>query len=146
MRRLDRYIGMTVLAAIGMVLVVIVGLDALSAFIDESEDISESYGLLEIARYVALTLPGRCYEFVPFAALIGCLMGLGQLATSSELVVMRSAGISTGRLVWVVMKPALLVAVAGFAVGEYVAPKTAQIAESQRAIAQSHEQGYIGNR
>jgi lipopolysaccharide export system permease protein len=93
---------------------------------------------------VVLTLPGRFYEFIPFAALIGCLIGLGQLASSSELVVMRGAGVSTGRLVWIVMKPALLVAVAGFLIGEYVAPKTEQLAQSRRAIAQNPGEGVAG--
>jgi lipopolysaccharide export system permease protein len=143
-RKLDRYVGRTVLVAIGLVLAIIVGLDAITALIDESDDISETYTFSQVGRYVALTIPGRCYEFIPFAALIGCLIGLGQLASSSELVVMRSAGVSTARLVWVVMQPALLVAAAGFLVGEYVAPKTEQIAESQRAIAQSKREGFVG--
>jgi lipopolysaccharide export system permease protein len=143
-RRLDRYVGLTVLVAIGLVLAIIVGLDAVTAFIDESEDISETYSFSQVLLYVVLTVPGRCYEFIPFAALIGCLIGLGQLASSSELVVMRSAGISTARLVWLAMQPALLVAVLGFLVGDYVAPKTEQIAESQRAIAQSKREGFVG--
>jgi lipopolysaccharide export system permease protein len=143
-RILDRYVGRTVLVAIGLVLAIIVGLDALTAFIDESDDISETYTFVQVGLYVVLTLPGRCYEFVPFAALIGCLIGLGQLASSSELVVMRSAGISTARLVWVVMQPALLVAAAGFLIGEFVAPKAEQIAESKRAIAQSKREGFVG--
>ncbi|MEH6583542.1 MAG: LPS export ABC transporter permease LptG [Halioglobus sp.] len=144
MRRLDRYVGKTVLVAICLVLAIIVGLDAVTAFIDEADDISETYTFTQAALYVLLTLPGRCYEFIPFAALIGCLIGLGQLASSSELVVMRSAGVSTARLVWVVMKPALLVAIVGFLVGEYVAPKSEQFAESQRAIAQSKREGFVG--
>jgi lipopolysaccharide export system permease protein len=144
MRRLDHYVGRTVLVSIGLVLVIIVGLDAITAFIDEAEDISETYTFVQVGLYVLLTLPGRFYEFVPFAALIGCLIGLGQLASTSELVVMRSAGVSTGRLVWVVMKPALLVAVIGFVIGDYVAPRTEQIAESQRAIAQSKREGFVG--
>ena len=144
MRTLDRYVGRTVLVAIGLVLGIIVGLDAIAGFIDEADDISETYTFTQVALYVLLSIPGRCYDFVPFAALIGCLIGLGQLASSSELVVMRSAGISTAKLVWMVMQPALLVAAGGFLVGEYVAPKTAQIAESQRAIAQSQREGFVG--
>lgn len=144
MRKLDRYVGRTVLVATGLVLAIIVGLDAVTAFIDEADDISETYTFGQVALYVAMTLPGRCYEFIPFAALIGALIGLGQLATSSELVVMRSAGVSTGKLVWVVMQPALLVAVAGFALGEYVAPVSEQYAESRRAIAQSRQEGFVG--
>jgi lipopolysaccharide export system permease protein len=143
-RILDGYVGRTVLLAIVLVLAVIVGLDAITAFIDEVDDTSATYTSAEAGLYVLLTLPGRCYEFIPFACLIGCLLGLGQLASSSELVVMRSAGVSTGKLVWLVMKPALLVAVAGFLVGEYIAPKSEQFAETRRAIAQSQREGFVG--
>ena len=144
MNRLDRYVGKTVLAAILLVLAIIVGLDAVAAFIDEADNIDQTYTFGQVTLYVVLTLPGRFYEFIPFAALIGCLIGLGQLASSSELVVMRGAGVSTGRLVWIVMKPALLVAVAGFLIGEYLAPKTEQLAQSRRAIAQNPGEGVAG--
>jgi lipopolysaccharide export system permease protein len=144
MRRLDRHVGWTVFVAIMLVLIIIVGLDAIAAFIDESDDISETYTFGQVALYVLLTLPGRLYEFIPFAALIGCLLGLGQLATSSELVVMRAAGVSNGRLVWVAMKPALLIAVMGFVLGEYLAPKTEQLAETGRAMAQNPGESFSG--
>lgn len=144
MRKLDRHVGWTVFAAILLVLAIIVGLDAIAAFIDESDDISESYTFGRVAMYILLTLPGRLYEFVPFAALIGCMLGLGQLATSSELVVMRAAGVSIGRLVWIAMKPALLIAVLGFALGELVAPRSEQLAETNRAMAQNPGESFGG--
>jgi len=142
--RLDRYVGRAVLSAIVLVLLILVGLDAVAAFIDESDNISESYRLLDVCWYLLQTLPGRVYEFVPFAALIGCLISVGQLASGSELVVMRGAGVSIGRLVWVVMKPTLLVALAGFLVGEFLAPRFEQLAQSGRAIAQNPGQGVAG--
>ena len=144
MSRLSRYVGSAVLTAIVMVLLIIVGLDAISAFIDEAEEISESYTVWRVAQYILLTLPGRFYEFIPFAALIGCLAGLGQLASSSELVVMRAAGVSVGRLVWTAMKPALLVAVLGSAIGEYLAPQTEQMAQTHRVMARNPEESFTG--
>ncbi len=144
MRALDRYVGGTVLAAIALVLAVIVGLDAIAAFIDEADDTSATYGFLQIGQYIALTLPGRCYEYIPFAALIGCMLGLGQLASSSEIVVMRAAGVSIGRLVWMALKPALLVALLGFVLGDVVAPKTDQIGQTQRALAQNPGEAFSG--
>ena len=144
MRKLDRHVGWTGFAAILLVLAIIVGLDAIAAFIDEADDISETYTFAQVGLYILLTLPGRFYEFVPFAALIGCMLGLGQLATSSELVVMRAAGVSIGRLVWIAMKPALLIAVLGFALGELVAPRSEQMAETNRALAQNPGESFGG--
>lgn len=135
MRRVNRYIARSVWFSILLVLLVIVGIDALSAFIDEAGDRSDSYGFLEISLYVVYTLPGRCYEYIPFAALIGSLIGLGQLASSSELVVMRAAGISNVRLAWTVLQQAIILAILGFLLGEYVAPAAEQRAQSGRATA-----------
>jgi lipopolysaccharide export system permease protein len=145
-QRLNTHVAFSVFSAIVLVLLIIVGLDAITAFIDEAEDIGDGYTFVEVLKYVGLTLPGRFYEFIPFAALIGCLIGLGQLATSSELVVMRAAGVSTARLTWIAMKPALLIAVFGFVIGEYVAPKTDQWAATSRALAQNPGESIAGRR
>ena len=139
MTKLDAYVGRTVTAAILLVLLVIVGIDLLTALIDELEDVSDDYTFLRVAKYVLLTTPSSLYEYLPFAALVGCLAGLGSLAGTSELVVMRAAGISTRRLVWSVIKPALLLTFLGLCIAEFVAPRFQQIAESGRAIALQEE-------
>lgn len=136
MRRLDRYIGTSVFFAILAVLGIIVGLALLFAFIDELGDFSDSYGTLEALIYVLLTLPRRAYEMLPMAALIGCLIGLGSLASSSELTVMRAAGVSVGRIVWAVMKPMLVLLLVGLLVGEYLAPWGESQAQAHRSLAQ----------
>lgn len=136
MVKLDRYIGVTVFVAILAVLGVILGLALLFAFIDELNDISASYGIGDALRFIFLTAPRRAYDMLPMAALIGCLVGLGTLASNSELTIMRAAGVSLSRIVWAVMKPMLVLMLAGILVGEYVAPWTENIAQSGRALAQ----------
>lgn len=135
MHRIDRYIGSMVASAIVLVLVVIVGIDLLSVLIEEIKEIRGDYQFISVLTYIALVAPGSLYEYLPFAALVGCLAGLGMLASSSELVAMRAAGVSTGRLIWAIMRPTLLITLIGLAVAEFVAPVSQQIAESQRAVA-----------
>lgn len=138
MRKLDRYIARSVLLAIIAVLGIVVGLALLFAFIDELGDINKGgYSLLDALAYVLMTAPRRIYEMLPMAALIGCLIGLGAMASNSELTVMRAAGISLKRIVWAVMKPTLLVMIAGVLIGEYVAPVTESVAEANRSLAQN---------
>ncbi|MDU9412523.1 LPS export ABC transporter permease LptG [Pseudomonas sp. zfem005] len=136
MVRLDRYIGTSVFFGILAVLGVIVGLALLFAFIDELGDVDGSYGVLEAATYVLMTTPRRVYEMLPMAALIGSLIGLGGLASSSELTIMRAAGVSIGRIVWAVMKPLLVLMLVGVLIGEYVAPWSENLAQGNRALAQ----------
>ena len=112
MVKLDRYIGKSVLLAILAVLGIILGLATLFAFIDEMGSVSDTYTVMDVLSFVLLTAPRRMYDMLPMAALIGCLIGLGSLASNSELTIMRAAGVSIGRIVWAVMKPMLVLMVA----------------------------------
>ena len=136
MVKLDRYIGSSVFVAILAVLGIILGLATLFAFIDEMGEISDTYTLLDAASYVFLTAPRRLYDMLPMAALIGCLIGLGSLASNSELTIMRAAGVSIGRIVWAVMRPMLILMAVGVLIGEYVAPATEVTAQANRSLAQ----------
>jgi len=134
--KLDRYIGSSVFMAILAVLGIILGLATLFAFIDEMSDVSDTYTLADVLSYVLLTAPRRLYDMLPMAALIGCLIGLGSLASNSELTIMRAAGVSIGRIVWAVMKPMLVLMLVGVLIGEYVAPATENTAQANRSLAQ----------
>lgn len=144
MHKFDAYIGRSVLLATLAVLTLLTGLDALISVIDESDDIGNGYEFGDVLVYVAYTIPRRVHEFVPFAGLIGALIALGRLAASSELVVIRASGVSLGGIAIMVLKPAMLMAVFGFAVGEFVAPHSEQLAMSHRALAQRSESAVAG--
>jgi lipopolysaccharide export system permease protein len=134
MHLINRYIGRAVFGSILVVLVVIVGLDVIATLVGEMEKLTGNYDFTEALLYVLATIPGRFVEYLPFATLVGCLAGLGSLATGSELTVMRAAGISMLRLIWMVFRPAIvLIVVAGF-VTEYLSPHTDQYAESRKAL------------
>ncbi len=122
MNQLDRYIGRTVAATMIMAALGLVGLFALFTFLDQLEDIENDYTLFTVLQYVGYSLPRIFYETLPYAALIGCLAGLGLLAGNSELIVIRAAGISTWRIAWAAMKPALMLVVVGLFIGELVLP------------------------
>ncbi len=137
MRKLDLYIAQHVVGAILVVMLVVVGLDLLFSFVDELDSFNERYDIFEALIYLAMTTPRRIYEFLPLSCLVGCLIGLGMLASHSELTVMRAAGVSTGRIVSAVMKPVLILVLIALVLGEYVVPKTEQVAQSRRAMVQS---------
>jgi lipopolysaccharide export system permease protein len=134
MRRIDRYIVSTVAAAMMLVMAIVLSLDFMFAFIGEMDYLKGNYQIYEAFLYVITTLPRRIYDYLPLGAFMGCLVGLGAMAKNSELVVLRAAGVSTGRIVFSTMKPALVVVLLSFFIGEYVAPLTERIAQSQKAI------------
>ena len=135
MRLLDRHIGKTVFLSVLTVAVIVVGLDLLFAYISELEDLEGGYGAVEALTYILLTTPRRLYELLPMVALVGCLIGLGTLASNSELTVMRASGVSIARIMGAVLKPLLALMVAGVLLGEYAAPYSENLAESRRALA-----------
>ena len=132
MRRISGYIGREVLNSISIALLVIVGLDAITAVIDETDSIRNNYQFYDVIVYVATTIPSRVHEYIPVATLVGCLFGLGQLANNSELIVMRAAGISIFRIVIFVFRPVLVFIFIGVFLGEYMAPYLDQLANGQR--------------
>lgn len=135
MRLIDGYIMRVVAAAILLVLVVVQSLDFVFGYIAELEDTANDYQAWEAFVFMVYTLPRRLYEFLPLAAFMGALVGLGQLANNSELVVIRTAGVSLGRITWSAMKPALVVVVISLVVGDFVAPPAEQAAQSNKAVA-----------
>lgn len=140
MNLLSRYVGMQVALAITLVLVVILSLDLLGAILDEVSRIDENYTFIESIRYLLMTLPGRLINWLPFSALVGCLAGLGSLANNSELTVMRAAGISTRRIIWIVLQPTLVVVILGVLVNEYVAPVAEKSGKARRDMLRSGQQ------
>ncbi len=145
MRKLDRYIAGNVLGATLVVLLILVFLEALFSFLGQLDDVQGNYQTLDAAIYTLLLIPKKIYDFIPVSALVGCLAGLGSMAAHSELVVMRAAGVSLWRMVWAVMKPALLMVAVGALLGEYVAPVSEQLAETRKAIARSSDGSYSGS-
>jgi len=141
MKKLDKYIGFTVLAGILIVLLVLVGLFSFFSFIDEVDDIGKhDYGLWQAIQYVVLEIPRNIYDVFPSAVLLGSLLGLGQLANNSELTVMRAAGISILRITFSVLKFGLILTIIAMIIGETLAPVSGQYAKTMRTVAQSQGQ------
>ncbi len=133
MRLLNGYIFRTTVSSIIVVLVVITSLDLLAKLIDELGGLTDNYTFVEALIYVALAAPASMYKYMPFAGLVGGLVGLGSLASTSELVIMRAAGVSLLRITWSVIKPVLWFIALMLIFAEYVIPVTDQYSENRRA-------------
>ena len=135
MRKITRYVSVTVFNAISLTLLVFLSLFFIFTLIDQLISILINYTALEAVINVMLTIHEGLNVLIPFSCLIGCLAGLGALATSSELVIIRAAGVSTKRIVWMALRPAMLFMLLQFCLGEFVAPYTEQMAINRKAIA-----------
>ncbi|NHI01217.1 LPS export ABC transporter permease LptG [Oceanimonas sp. MB9] len=138
---LDRYIGRTVLMAMLLCEFLLVGLSAIIRYVEQLRSVGEgSYTLLSAFYYVLLSMPKEIVLFFPIAALLGGLIGLGQLASSSELVVMQAAGNSRFNIVTSALKTAVPMMLVIMLIGEYLAPATKLAADDLRTQARSDGQ------
>ena len=141
---LDTYIARYVAGGALLVLVVLLSLTAVIGFVDELDSVGRgSYGIGGAIEFVLLTLPRHAFVLFPLAAVIGALLGLGTLAVSSELAVVRAAGVSLGRIVGSALKGALLLVVIAILVGEVVAPWGERLAQARRAAALGESSGRV---
>ncbi len=120
---LDRYIAKTLLSTVTLTLSILVGLSALIKFVEQLRKLGEGdYNMTVAALYVLLSLPREIEQFFPMATLLGALVGMGVLASSSELVVMQASGMSRWNIINSAMRASAIMIIAIMAVGEFVTP------------------------
>jgi lipopolysaccharide export system permease protein len=126
MTKIDKYIASSVLWAFLIVAVVLLGLDFALTFIEQIKKVNDNYTIQSLLQVIMFRLPGKLAEYIPVASLIGTLMGLGTLAATSELTVMRAAGMPIWRIGIAACQPILLVSLLGMGISEFVAPVAEQ--------------------
>ncbi|NHB59200.1 LPS export ABC transporter permease LptG [Acinetobacter shaoyimingii] len=135
----------TALAMLGAT-AILSALQVLFTYMGELGSLKDGYGAWDALLYVLWGAPNYLYEILPISALIGSILGLGTLASNSELIVMRAAGISLWRIVGWVMRSALLLVILSFALSQWVIPYTneqAKSVKSHRSVAELGEvRGY----
>lgn len=131
---LDRYIGRTILGTIMLTLFMLVSLSGIIKFVDQLRKVGQGdYSTLTAGVYTLMSIPKDIQIFLPMAALLGALLGLGTLANRSELVVMQAAGFSRIQIAASVMKIAIPLVLLTMAIGEWIVPPAEQIARNYRA-------------
>ncbi len=134
----ERYLAREIYSATALVLFAFLMLFAFFDLIGEIQNLGRGgYELYHAALYILLTLPGRVYELIPIAVLIGTLYALTLLARHSEITVLRTSGLSTGDLLKTLSKLGMVFVVLTFLIGEYVAPPAEKAAQQLRLRAMS---------
>jgi lipopolysaccharide export system permease protein len=142
---LDRYLYRTVLVYTAMAMTVLLTLGALFLFISQQGDIGVgNYGASDALVFTLLNLPQQAFELLPIGALIGALMGLGNLAAGSELVVTRASGVSVWRIAWPVGLAGLTLSLIMYGIGEYAAPPLAQFAKREKTTDKLADVSFAG--
>ncbi|MDF2529789.1 MAG: putative permease, YjgP/YjgQ family [Gammaproteobacteria bacterium] len=128
MWKLERYILSTVLLAVLGVTVVLLGIDVIFTFIVQINSLGPGYSLVDALVFVLLRLPTDIYLMLPVAAFLGTLVGLGSLASKSELIAMQAAGVSIYRIAKGVLLAGSFLLIFAYMLSTYISPYTRHLA------------------
>lgn len=153
MKILERYLWKNILVSILVTWLSLTLLFGLFDFLAELGDTKQGtrYGTFQALLYVMYTFPRTLYINFPYAVLIGSLMGLGNMASGSEITAMRAAGYSIRRIVITTLKLGFVLALLAFALGEWVAPRSEAYAQNfkvrmlQKQVAISSDGTWLKN-
>lgn len=133
MRILDGYVGKAVVVHTLIVTAVLLALFFFSTFVAEMADVGKGgYDTAKALQFSLMSMPRQLHEIFPLVALLGTLLGLGAMTNSSELTVMRAAGVSVARISFAVLRVGILMVVAVTLIGESVAPQLEMEAKQMR--------------
>jgi lipopolysaccharide export system permease protein len=142
---LGNYIIRTILGYTALVMLVLLALGALFLFIGQQDDIGTGgYSASQAMLFVGLSLPSYLFQLLPVGALIGALLGLGNLARGSELVVMRASGITTAQFCRWLGIAGFILAVVMVGLGEFVAPPLEKYARQIKTFSKFSEFSFAG--
>ncbi len=132
MNLLSIYLMRAIISSTLLVLMVLLALAGLFEFIGQLDSTQGDYGTPQALLFAVLRMPQLSFEMLPIAALIGSLLGLGSLANNSELVVMRTAGLSVFDLAGMVAVSGAVLMVVTALIGEFIGPPLDYFARTMR--------------
>ncbi|WP_416652563.1 LPS export ABC transporter permease LptG [Candidatus Pseudothioglobus sp. Uisw_086] len=132
----DRYIAKTLLSYTLTVLLVWLSIYSFFNFLTElNNNVGESeYSIIEAFKYILLQVPEVAYGQASPVILLGCILGMGHLATTNQLIILRASGVSIIKITWIVLKNALIFIIIMIVIGEFIAPILSKYAENSRLI------------
>ena len=95
------------------------------------------YTGIKMMQYVLLQIPDHAYQMMPLAVLIGGLISLSQLASNSEMTVIKTSGMSTANIIAILLGFGLIFAAATALLGESVAPAANRYAQNLKTTAKN---------
>ncbi len=106
---LNRYIIITIIKHILVVLAVLATIYIVFEFLDEIYDVgTENYSLDKALVFIVLSLPIAMYDFLPLAVLIGIILGLSKFTETKEIIAIYASGLGMRYLLSQSLKAGLL--------------------------------------
>ena len=129
----DRYIAKTLLSYTMIVLIVWISIYSFFNFLGELNNIGrEGYTILSAFTYIVLKLPEVAYSQASPIILLGCILGMGHLASTGQLLIFRVSGSSILKITLLTLKNSLIFVLFFISIEEFIAPMSSNFAENSR--------------
>jgi lipopolysaccharide export system permease protein len=145
----ERYIAKTLLSYTLVVLLVWFSIYSFFNFLTEINFVGqESYTILSAIKYIFLKIPEVTYSQASPVILLGCILGMGHLATTNQLLIFRVSGASILKITAITLKNALIFVIVIITIGEFLAPMSSNFAELGRSnalgdnVVSSNQEGF----
>ena len=143
----DRYITKTLLSYTIIVLVVWVSIYSFFNFLSELNSVGKSgYTILSAFTYIIFQLPEIVYKQASPIILLGCILGMGHLATTGQLLIFRVSGASILKITLLTLKNSFIFVLFFICIGEFLAPISSSFAESGKSNAMENSSRSINQK
>jgi len=130
----DRYIAKTLLSYTIIVLIVWVSIYSFFNFLSELNSVGkDGYTILSAFTYIILQLPEVAYKQASPIILLGCILGMGHLATTGQLLIFRVSGASILKITLLALKNSLIFLLFFISIGEFLAPISSNFADRSKS-------------
>jgi lipopolysaccharide export system permease protein len=137
---LDRYLLRAIARSSLLIMLVLLALSGFINLVDQLKDVGVGrFGTTDALFMVLFLWPRHVFDMFPMAVLMGSMFGLGALANHSELIAIRAAGVSLGRLVWATLLAGTVLAGMAAVVGEFIVPPAERFAQTYKAELQQEQ-------
>ena len=138
-REMSRYLAFSVLKTTLLVWAVLLGFDLIIGFYGTFSNVGKSGYTVNYALLSTLfTAPRKAYAMLPSVAIIGLLLGLGQLASKSELIAMASVGVSRLQIAIGALLPTVLLSLLMIFIYETVGIASEKYSHSLKSYKTGH--------
>jgi len=129
-----RYLAMNIFKGTALVLLILVSLSLFFTLVQEIDNLGKGqFGVVQFTQYMLLRAPVMMVDFMPLAALLGSILSLGNLASSSELIALQASGMSLRKFIVIVAQSAFVLALLAFTIDNFVVPYSETTAREIKA-------------
>lgn len=133
-----RYLAGQIYKGTALVLLILVSLSLFFTFVQKVDTVGTgNFGIWEFAQYLIFKIPLMIVDFMPLATLLGSILSMGNMASSSELIAIQSSGLSLKKFIISVIQISLILAIVSFIIADFVVPKSETYSKNIRESSMS---------